>query len=268
MAFQQNLEEHAPLLDSSGDASLNKNSKSVSENSTGFCECNICLDSARDPVVTLCGHLYCWPCIYKWLHVQTSALESDKHPKCPVCKSSISNSSLIPLYGRGNPPSSEPESESESRSNSELNTTHQSDLVIPSRPSAPGGSILHLNQPFHPSPFQTQSQPQPQIMNHPHPFGSYAFGPSNLGGGPMAMTPTSFSNPFVGMVGEMVCAMIFRSSDSGFFAAYPYRSYQNPYPVSGTGSPRARRQVMQVEKSLNRLTIFFFCCFMLCLLLF
>lgn len=82
------------------------------------------------------------------------------------------------------------------------------------------------------------------------------------------MTPNSFSNPFVGMVGEMVCAMIFRSSDSGFLAAYPYGAYQNPYPVSGTTSPRVRRQVMQVEKSLNRLTIFFFCCFMLCLFLF
>lgn len=28
-------------------------------------ECNICLELARDPVVTLCGHLYCWPCLYR-----------------------------------------------------------------------------------------------------------------------------------------------------------------------------------------------------------
>ena len=31
-------------------------------------DCNICLETAHDPVVTLCGHLYCWPCLYKRVH--------------------------------------------------------------------------------------------------------------------------------------------------------------------------------------------------------
>ncbi|CAH8279553.1 unnamed protein product [Arabidopsis lyrata] len=28
---------------------------------SGCFDCNICLETAHDPVVTLCGHLYCWP---------------------------------------------------------------------------------------------------------------------------------------------------------------------------------------------------------------
>ena len=32
----------------------------------GTCfDCHICYDTAREPVVTLCGHLYCGPCLYR-----------------------------------------------------------------------------------------------------------------------------------------------------------------------------------------------------------
>lgn len=31
----------------------------------GVYDCHICLDTAADPVVTLCGHLFCWPCLYQ-----------------------------------------------------------------------------------------------------------------------------------------------------------------------------------------------------------
>lgn len=60
-------------------------------------DCNICLDFVSDPVVTLCGHLYCWPCIYRWLHPTSS----NSPRRCPVCKSPLTDSSLVPLYGRG-----------------------------------------------------------------------------------------------------------------------------------------------------------------------
>ncbi|KAL3353098.1 hypothetical protein AABB24_020871, partial [Solanum stoloniferum] len=46
------------------------------ENSSEGFECNICLDVVHDPVVTLCGHLYCWPCIYKWIHFKTISSEN------------------------------------------------------------------------------------------------------------------------------------------------------------------------------------------------
>ncbi|KAE9585200.1 hypothetical protein Lal_00018019 [Lupinus albus] len=58
----------------------------------GWFVCNICLGSVHDPVVTLCGHLYCWPCIYRRLRNPTT---------CQICNAEISFTSLVPLYGRG-----------------------------------------------------------------------------------------------------------------------------------------------------------------------
>ncbi|KAA8526837.1 hypothetical protein F0562_008934 [Nyssa sinensis] len=255
MAFEQNFQEPTVDFESDGDVSLKQKWKSisapptVSENVNGCFECNICLDSVHDPVVTLCGHLYCWPCIYKWLHVQSSALESDEQPKCPVCKANISHSSLVPLYGRGTSPS-----ESDAKK-------PQLDLVIPRRPPALGVHTVvtsmtsHPNQQLNPTPFQSQPQP------FPHPYGNYAsMAQSNFGG----TTMNSISSPTVGMFGEMVFARFFGSSDTSLFA-YPH---SNSFPVTGSGSPRMRRQEMQVDKSLNRISIFLFCCFVLCLLLF
>lgn len=64
-------------------------------NSAANFECNICLDVACEPVVTLCGHLFCWPCIYQWLHCYSASKE------CPVCKGEVTDKNIIPIYGRG-----------------------------------------------------------------------------------------------------------------------------------------------------------------------
>lgn len=34
------------------------------ESKSNLYECNICLETASEPVITTCGHLFCWPCIY------------------------------------------------------------------------------------------------------------------------------------------------------------------------------------------------------------
>ncbi|CAI9088649.1 OLC1v1023045C1 [Oldenlandia corymbosa var. corymbosa] len=239
----------------------------ASENLSGGFDCNICLDSAHDPVVTLCGHLYCWPCIYKWLQVQnSSAVDSGDRPKCPVCKTSISNSSVVPLYGRG---TSSAESES---------TKLQLGSAIPHRPPAIGANSQPSNaaamgtyphQQLHPNLFNPQPEPfQPQQYFQPqlpafhqqpyftHPFGSHAsIGQSGIGNTAM----TSFYSPTIGMFGEMVFSGIFGSSGPNLFApAYP--TYSSPR--------RVRRQELQVEKSLWRLNMFLVVCLVLCLLLF
>lgn len=61
----------------------------------GSFDCNICLELAQDPVVTVCGHLFCWPCLYRWLHLHSILQE------CPVCKAGVEEEKVIPLYGRG-----------------------------------------------------------------------------------------------------------------------------------------------------------------------
>ena len=40
---------------------MNKNS----EKKDNYFECVICMEIAKEPIVTNCGHLYCWPCIYE-----------------------------------------------------------------------------------------------------------------------------------------------------------------------------------------------------------
>lgn len=57
--------------------------------------CNICMEMASHAVVTMCGHLYCWPCLYRWLQTQRSART------CPVCKAGVDRDKVIPVYGRG-----------------------------------------------------------------------------------------------------------------------------------------------------------------------
>ncbi|XP_026145405.1 E3 ubiquitin-protein ligase RNF5-like [Carassius auratus] len=65
-------------------------------------ECNICLDTAKDAVISLCGHLFCWPCLHQWLETRPS------RQQCPVCKAGISRDKVIPLYGRGSTSQEDP----------------------------------------------------------------------------------------------------------------------------------------------------------------
>ncbi|KAE8680140.1 expansin-A12-like [Hibiscus syriacus] len=242
MAMESNLIEQGSHFAPDGDISLKHKWNSIPESTkevekdSGCFDCSICFESAKDPVVTLCGHLYCWPCIYKWLHVRASSLDSGpQHKNCPVCKATISSGSLVPLYGHG------------TSSQSHSKNPH-SDMVIPQRPP-PTSNItttsLHLNH----------------QQYFPHPHGGYAtLASSDLGGIPMM---NSF-HPMIGMLGEMVCARMFGSSNTSMFA-YPN---QASYPFSRNNNLRMRRQEIKVHKSLSRVSMFLLCCIILCLLLF
>ncbi|PON32230.1 Cdk-activating kinase assembly factor [Parasponia andersonii] len=256
--MEHNFYEPEAHFESDEDVSLKQKwrsisaSSTVSENENGCFECNICLDSANEPVVTLCGHLYCWPCIYKWLQVQNDSDELDQQ-NCPVCKANISHASLIPLYGRGI-----------SRSDSESKKARLG-LAIPRRPLPSGlntiitstTSTSQQNQQLHPNYFQSNPRPFHQ-QYFPHPYRVHGANNLSSSSHPGGAVMTSLFNPTIGVFGEMVFARMFGGSGTSLF----------PYPPAGSSSPRMRRQEVQLDKSLNRVSIFLFCCIILCLLLF
>eukprot|EP00184_Porphyridium_aerugineum_P005702 CAMPEP_0184698656 /NCGR_PEP_ID=MMETSP0313-20130426/5196_1 /TAXON_ID=2792 /ORGANISM="Porphyridium aerugineum, Strain SAG 1380-2" /LENGTH=338 /DNA_ID=CAMNT_0027157623 /DNA_START=111 /DNA_END=1127 /DNA_ORIENTATION=+ len=72
-------------------------------------ECNVCFDTPNDPVVTPCGHLYCWRCLYKWMQCTASSNPLNPSPAlCPVCKACVEKSKVIPIYGRGSSTNKDP----------------------------------------------------------------------------------------------------------------------------------------------------------------
>ena len=61
-------------------------------------QCHICMDVAQKPIVTPCGHLFCWHCIYHWLR------SNQEYLTCPLCKSGLELSSVRPILVPGEPP--------------------------------------------------------------------------------------------------------------------------------------------------------------------
>ncbi|KAL3627762.1 hypothetical protein CASFOL_029125 [Castilleja foliolosa] len=215
------------------------------EKNTACFDCSICLDFARDPVVTLCGHLYCWPCIYKWFDSQSTSKEL---PQCPICKAEISEKTMVPLYGRGQQSLSENEPESK---------------AIPPRPAACNIKALttlfnqeHQQQIPARDPYNYHqnrnnfSNPNPNYMDDT--FSPYT---------PRGTAAMSLFHPTAGVFGEMIYARVFGNSQSLY-------TYPNSYHSVGSRSPRMRRRELRAEESLNRVTLFLFCFFLLCLVVF
>ena len=65
------------------------------KNEGNYNECPICLGNARLPVVTRCGHIFCWECIKNWV-------QSRKKMDCPICKNGINLNEVIKLYSGDN----------------------------------------------------------------------------------------------------------------------------------------------------------------------
>ncbi|CAD5193054.1 E3 ubiquitin-protein ligase RMA1-like [Musa acuminata AAA Group] len=236
--------------DLSTKSGISDDAASPASSMNGCFDCNICLDFVVDPVVTLCGHLYCWPCIYKWMQV-----ESMSPRQCPVCKASLSQDTLVPLYGRGG---QSPVADSEVPHRPTLHRDHAVfTSVVDHRPrGTEDAAYVDRYQP-------TQ---QPQFRRHQHDYSGYA---SLLG--------TSYTS---GGSSSLLFAPLFRSTAGGVLgglAILPWAQrnhgmntyYASPYPfASGSNNPRLLRHQMQVESSLHQICLFLFFCALLCLLLF
>ncbi|KAG1359565.1 E3 ubiquitin-protein ligase RMA1H1 [Cocos nucifera] len=236
--WQGYTEESEVEKEPSKKCSMDAHSPSVN----GCFDCNICLDSAAEPVVTLCGHLYCWPCIYKWLLVQTTSLQ-----QCPVCKALLSEDTLVPLYGRG----------LSSKEGS------QQSLKIPHRRSIYQDHSLISSVTEHQSPrdheeeyFDIQTpMPQPQLPHHHH---HQRYHPYYSSLGNSFMSAQVFHSTAGGVLGELAVAVfpwMFRSHEAELY--HGSRAYDL---TASMNSPRLRRQQMQVESLLHQLWLSLLLC--------
>ncbi|KAL5994487.1 hypothetical protein ACLOJK_024539 [Asimina triloba] len=219
-------------------------------NTTDGCfDCNICLDSAHDPVVTMCGHLYCWPCIYKWLHHKG---DDDRCRRCPVCNVGLSESMMVPLYGRGG--------DRPTKSSSDESGSH-TNVDIPHRPSPSKGTTeitlgqsISVDHHRHSRPrqlrwdsFYNDCEPSPML-----PTGLFRPSATSTGGTAFLVLPWVFGCP----------------------AQRPaeLQHYSYPYHLVGGAISAGDRRQMRWEAasihSLRRISAFLVCCLIMCLLMF
>jgi hypothetical protein len=127
------------------------NDKPDDNESGGLFECNICFEQATEPVITVCGHLFCWPCLYRWLQAQQNA-----NSQCPVCKAGIQRDKIIPIYGRGRDTPSADTTRAPTASSS-------TDENIPNRPRGqrPDAPINPNYNPFAGHPFFSNAHHSP-----------------------------------------------------------------------------------------------------------
>ncbi|MCO5575334.1 hypothetical protein L7F22_029134 [Adiantum nelumboides] len=95
--------------------------------------CSICLRAPSNPVVTCCGHLFCWPCIYRWL--SSTPIHSST---CPACKGFLSRlSDFTPLHVSFDQLADHPHACTAHDDDADDKMSEYPDIFsIPSRPSA------------------------------------------------------------------------------------------------------------------------------------
>ncbi|KAL1212173.1 E3 ubiquitin-protein ligase RMA1H1 [Cardamine amara subsp. amara] len=213
------------------------NNNGGNNNDQGDFECNICFELAQDPIVTLCGHLFCWPCLYRWLHYHSHSQE------CPVCKALVQDDKLVPLYGRG-------------KNQTDPRLKRYPGLQIPERPTGQ-------------RPETAGPPPQPEAASNLFNFGI------GLMGGFMPMATTrigNFSMGFGGLLPSLFNFQFHGFPDATLYGSapgYPYGGYHNGFrgvPPHGQERPMAR-EGNQFDANLKNLLLIVGICVVLFLIL-
>ncbi|XP_043724657.1 RING finger protein 10 isoform X2 [Telopea speciosissima] len=61
-------------------------------------QCPICLEGPLCPQITSCGHIFCFPCILRYLMMGEEDHKGDCWKKCPLCFMMISSKDLYTIY--------------------------------------------------------------------------------------------------------------------------------------------------------------------------
>lgn len=61
-------------------------------------QCPICLEYPLCPQITLCGHIFCFPCILRYLSMGKEDHKGDCFKRCPLCFVMISHKDLHTIY--------------------------------------------------------------------------------------------------------------------------------------------------------------------------
>ncbi|XP_010526738.1 PREDICTED: E3 ubiquitin-protein ligase RNF185-like isoform X2 [Tarenaya hassleriana] len=222
--------------------SIPSESSSCSSNNTndqGGFECNICFELAQDPIITLCGHLFCWPCLYRWLHHHSHSQE------WPVCKALVQEDKLVPLYGRG-------KNQTDPRSKS------YPGMQIPSRPTGQ----------------RPETAPPPPPRHEPNSF--FGAGIGSMGGF-MPMASTSIGNFTMGIGGLWPSLFNFQFHgfpDATFFGStmgHPFGGFHNDFHGGHAHGFPSRNNPMangghQADAALKNLFIIIGVCVLIALL--
>ncbi|WVZ18689.1 hypothetical protein V8G54_006011 [Vigna mungo] len=96
---------------------VERSARKQASGKVGFFDCNICLLTAKDPVLTCCGHLFCWPCFY---HLPCSCSCGNAR-LCPVCDGEVIETNITPIYGNS----------------SGSDDSDVASSIVPPRPAAP-----------------------------------------------------------------------------------------------------------------------------------